>query len=136
MPRHDFLVQHADRAMSGANAGDRDDGQKSPDADADAAASAGPELVWIDASDGGMQIIGRADGLTRPHFGPDRNRIFFSGGPGNTLVSMRLDGSDRRTHLKITGVVGGSGDASELMSTHLLSPDGRHVLVSYLNRAT
>src|SRR3546814_3239486 len=33
MPRHDFLVQHADRAMSGANAGDRDDGQKSPDAD-------------------------------------------------------------------------------------------------------
>src|SRR3546814_13576495 len=50
MPRHDFLVQHADRAMSGANAGDRDDGQKSPDADADAAAAAGPGLVWIDAS--------------------------------------------------------------------------------------
>src|SRR3546814_14859119 len=49
MPRHDFLVQHADRAMSGANAGDRDDGQKSPDADADAAASAGPDQVWIDA---------------------------------------------------------------------------------------
>src|SRR3546814_3668249 len=95
----------------------RDDGQKSPDADADAAASAGPDLVWIDASDGGMQIIGRADGLTRPHFGPDRNRIFFSGGRGNTLVSMRLDGSDRRTHLKITGVVAGSEYARDLMST-------------------
>src|SRR3546814_7402593 len=111
MPRHDFLVQHADRAMSGANAGDRDDGQKSPDADADAAASAGPDLVWIDASAGGMQIIGRADGLTRAHFGPDRHRIFFSGCRGNSLVSMRLDGSDRRYHFKITGVVGGSGYA-------------------------
>src|SRR3546814_4141488 len=73
-----------------------------------------------------MQIIGRADGLTRPHFGPDRNRIFFSGGRGNTLVSMRLDGSDRRTHLKITGVVAGSEYARDLMSTTLLSPDGRH----------
>src|SRR3546814_11288414 len=92
------------------------------------------DLVWIDASDGGMQIIGRADGLTRPHFGPDRNRIFFSGGRGNTLVSMRLDGSDRRTHLKITGVVAGSEYARDLMSTTLLSPDGRHVLVRYRNR--
>src|SRR3546814_3306924 len=77
MPRHDFLVQHADRAMSGANAGDRDDGQKSPDADADAAASAGPELVWIDACERGEQIIGRDGGLTPPPFGPDRNSILF-----------------------------------------------------------
>src|SRR3546814_645491 len=73
MPRHDFLVQHADRAMSGANAGDRDDGQKSPDADADAEASAGPELVWVDANDGGVVIHGRSGGLTRPELRPGRN---------------------------------------------------------------
>src|SRR3546814_17513259 len=120
------LVLPADRAMGGANAGDRDDGQKSTDAGADAAASAGPDLVWIDASDGGMQIIGRADGLTRPHFGPDRNRIFFSGGRGNTLVSMRLDGSDRRKHFKITGVVAGREYARDLMSTPLTHPGCRH----------
>lgn len=135
MPRHDFLVQGADLAMSGASAGDEDDGQKVPDADAGAAASSAPDLVWINASDGGMQIIGRADGLTRPHFGPDRNRIFFSGGRGNTLVSMRLDGSDRRTHLKITGVAVGSEYARDEKSTTLLSPDGRYVLARYRNRA-
>ena len=137
MPRHDFLVQHADLAMSSANAGDEDEGYKAPDTDTDAgaAASAGPDLAWIDARDGGVRIIGRADGLTHPHFGPDRHRIFFSGGQGNTLVSIRLDGSDRRTHLKVTGVVAGSEYARSEKSTTLLSPDGRYVLVRYRNRA-
>lgn len=135
MPRHDFLVQYADLAMSSASAGDEDEGYKIPDADAGVAASPGPDLAWIDARDGGVRIIGRADGLTHPHFGPDRNRIFFSGGRGNTLVSMRLDGSDRRTHLKVTGVVAGSEYARDEKSTTLLSPDGRYVLVRYRNRA-
>src|SRR3546814_9154781 len=86
MPRHDFLVQHADRAMSGANAGDRDDGQKSPDADADAAASAGPDLVWIDGSHGGEQNTVRGDGLSRSHFLPARQRSIFPGRRGHYLL--------------------------------------------------
>src|SRR3546814_8527252 len=55
MPRHDFLVQHADRAMSGANAGDRHDGQKSPAADADAQASHGPHLTGCECQSGGAE---------------------------------------------------------------------------------
>jgi Tol biopolymer transport system component len=134
MPRHDFLLQSADLAMSGVS-GDEEEDNKAPDADAGAAASPSPDLIWIDARDGGMRIIGRADGLTHPHFGPDRSRIFFSGGQGNALVSMRLDGSDRRTHLKVTGVVAGSEYARDEKSTTLLSPDGHYVLVRYRNRA-
>lgn len=123
MARHDFLVQHVDLAMAGAHGG------------AETAASAGLDLVWIDAGGAGMRIVGGAGGLARPHFGPDPDRIFFSGGRGNSLVSMRPDGSDRRTHVTVSGVAAGSEYARDGMSTMLLSPDGRHLLARYRNRA-
>ena len=135
MPRHDFLLQNVDMAMSGAGGDDEGEDRKAADADDGAAASPGLDLAWIDARNGGTRIIGRADGLTHPHFGPDRSRIFFSGGRGNSLVSMKFDGTDRRTHLKVTGVVAGSEYARDEKSTTLLSPDGRYVLVRYRNRA-
>lgn len=133
MSRHDFLHRHADMEMSGAGTGPHMHG--SEDGPEAGSASTGPDLVRIDGDGGEMRILGRAQGLTRPHFGPDPGRIFFSGGAGNTLVSTRLDGSDRRDHLRITGSAVGSEYARDLMSTTLLSPDGRHVLARYRNRA-
>ena len=132
MSRYDFLMQHADLTMSGVYGDRAHDGVDTP---SDEAASSGPDLVWVDGDGGGMQILGRADGLSRPHFGPDQSRIFFSGGRGNTLVSTRLDGSDRRTLLQISGKAVGNEYSRDEKSTTLLSPDGRHVLARYRNRA-
>ncbi|MCD9033792.1 amidohydrolase family protein [Luteimonas sp. Y-2-2-4F] len=134
MSRHDFLGRYADLMEMGAADGDGH-GHAVEDARADEQASTGPDLAWIDGDGGGVRILGRADGLTRPHFGPDRQRVFFSGVPGNSLVSMRLDGSDRRTHLRVTGAAVGSEYGRDDRSTTLLSPDGRHVLARYRNRA-
>ncbi|MHC9083911.1 amidohydrolase family protein [Luteimonas sp. RIT-PG2_3] len=133
MSRQDFLGRHADLEMSGDHGDGHAHGRE--DAADDGAASTGPDLVRIDHDGGGMRILGRAQGLTRPHFGPDPGRIFFSGGGGNTLASMRLDGSDRRTHLRISGPAIGSEYSRDEKSTTLLSPDGRHVLARYRNRA-
>lgn len=133
MSRHDFLRQYADLEMGDAEGDGHAQGSaEAPDSEA---TSSGPDLAWIDGNGGGIQIIGGADGLTRPHFGPDRSRVFFAGGRGNSLVSMRLDGSDRRTHLRITGIANGNEYSRDEKSTTLLSPDGRHVLARYRNRA-
>lgn len=134
MSRHDFLGRHADLfEMAGEGA----DGHAHAGTEAagEGATSTGPDLAWIDGNGGGVRIIGRAEGVTRPHFGPDRDRIFFSGGQGNSLVSMKLDGSDRRTHLTVTGKAVGTEWVHADKSTTLLSPDGRHVLARYRNRA-
>lgn len=133
MSRHDFLARHADLEMGGVKGAGHGHGRE--DASDEGMASTGPDLVRLDSHGGGLRVLGRAQGLTRPHFGPDPDRIFFSGGSGNTLVSMRLDGGDRRTHLRISGSARGSEYARDLMSTTLLSPDGRHVLARYRNRA-
>lgn len=140
MSRHDFLVRQVDREMDAA--GDRGhshghghDHGAAAAGDDDEVASPGPDLVWIDVDGGRMRIVGRADGLTRPHFGPDPSRIFFSGSRGTALVSMRLDGRDRHTHLRISGTAVGNEYTRDRHSTLMLSPDGRRVLVRYRNRA-
>jgi CubicO group peptidase (beta-lactamase class C family)/Tol biopolymer transport system component len=53
------------------------------------------ELVRIPVAGGTPRVIAPANGARRPHFGPLSDRVFtFSGAAG--LVSMRLDGTDRR----------------------------------------
>ena len=66
------------------------------------------DLVWFPATGGDAKIITPARSLTRPHFGPDPQRIFlhqqaFSAEEPHGLVSMRFDGTDRRTHVSVTG---------------------------------
>jgi len=84
--------------------------------------------VW--ATTGAVDTILRADGMRHPHFATlvagEAPRLAFSGPAG--LVSVRADGSDRRTHLRLPHVPGpaGSPGAIEVRS----SPDGSHVLVA------
>src|SRR5690349_17331670 len=60
------------------------------------------ELVWVPAAGGKATFIAGALGRSGPHFTKDTTRIFmYSQGEG--LVSIRWDGSDPRTHLKVTG---------------------------------
>jgi CubicO group peptidase (beta-lactamase class C family)/Tol biopolymer transport system component len=52
------------------------------------------ELVSIPATGGAVTRIASAPGLRRPHFARDGERVYASASAG--LISMRLDGSDRR----------------------------------------
>jgi Tol biopolymer transport system component len=61
------------------------------------------ELCWMPASGGAITVIDKANGRGNPHFSktyPDRIMLNGSGG----LISMKWDGTDEKTHVKITGI--------------------------------
>ena len=89
--------------------------------------SSAQDLIWLPASGGDATVIAPAAGLTAPHFSRDTSRI-YAYGAGRGLISMRWDGSDVKTHLRVTGGGqpggGGGGNASLV----LVSPDGERAL--------
>ena len=91
------------------------------------------EYVWLPAEGGEPNRIAwvgsgaTQEGRNAPHFGPDPDRIVvWTGADG--LVSMRFDGTDPRTVVKVSGPRspgGGAGRPDEVV----LSPDGTRALV-------
>ena len=60
------------------------------------------QFVWVPSTGGAQTVILPTGGLANPHFTADRERIFaYSGRDG--LVSFRWDGTDVKTHLRVTG---------------------------------
>ncbi|HKQ61403.1 MAG TPA: amidohydrolase family protein [Candidatus Polarisedimenticolaceae bacterium] len=59
------------------------------------------DLVALPAGGGPARLIVPARGRGKPHFGPERDRVYLFGEDG--LLSLRLDGTDRREVLKLTG---------------------------------
>ena len=87
---------------------------------------AGLELVAISTATGEAKSILQARGFGRPHFGPERDRVYVNSRDG--LFSVRLDGTDRRTHLRVVGKTT-APDPAPASEVHI-SPDGRHVLAA------
>jgi Tol biopolymer transport system component len=85
--------------------------------------SAGLDLVWISAEGGEAALVSPARGASRPHFTRDAERIFVTTPQG--LVSMRFDGTDRSTHLSVTGKTTYAPAEPEPAGEILLRPDGR-----------
>jgi Tol biopolymer transport system component len=87
-------------------------------------------LVWIPADGGAVHVIAPAHGGRNPHFVTEQtDRIYVYTPQG--LVSMRWDGSDRRTHLKISRVIWESfeHDHVHTFDEARISPDGRWVAI-------
>lgn len=90
------------------------------------------DLVWIPAEGGDANLVLPARGAGGPHFTHDKERIYVYTPQG--LVSLRYDGTDRRTHL----VVKGQGlyffeepvPADDIQP----SPDGQWVLAHVMNQ--
>lgn len=61
------------------------------------------ELAWIGANGGAITKIDMANNRGNIHFTKDTTRIFLNGA-GGTLISIRWDGTDTKTHAKITGI--------------------------------
>ncbi|MEO7967124.1 MAG: amidohydrolase family protein, partial [Gemmatimonadaceae bacterium] len=83
-------------------------------------------LSWIAADGGVVHRIAAAQGMHRPSFATDPERVFaFS--PAAGLVSMHLDGSDRRQHVSVA-FRPGPFDPGQPPDA-LVSPNGRSVAV-------
>src|SRR5262245_61408333 len=101
-----------------------------------AGGSTGTDLRYIPANGGDSILIASAQGGRYPHFTNDPNRVFLTTSQG--LTSVRLDGQDRRTHLKVTG--SGAPPNPAPASMIKVSPDGtqafcevqgKHYLVTF-----
>lgn len=93
------------------------------------ASGGGQDLVWIPAGGGDATLIAPSGGISAPHFTSDSTRIYGYGG-GRGLVSMRWDGTDVRSHLRVNagGAAGGGGGGGATASLVLASPDGAQAL--------
>jgi imidazolonepropionase-like amidohydrolase/Tol biopolymer transport system component len=85
---------------------------------------AGMDVVMIPAEGGDARVVIPTRGASRPHFGKERDRLYLYAPEG--LLSLRLDGSDRRVHAKLVGK--GPGPEPPAADSAQISPDGRHAL--------
>ncbi len=84
-------------------------------------------------SDGGdATVISPARGASRPHFAKEADRIYVTTPQG--LVSMRFDGTDRRTVISVTGKTAYRPGEPEPADEILVRPDGRWVLARVTNQ--
>lgn len=98
------------------------------------------ELVSIPAAGGVPTVIASAAGLSKPHFTADPERIYVtmtkSQGPlaaEYSLVSLRWDGSERRTAFSIHGKNPWGAEFSPNVQLRM-SPDERRALAIYRNQ--
>ncbi len=88
------------------------------------------DLVWFPATGGPATVVTPVDGFEGPHFTENDERIFVSGSAG--LVSMRWDGTDRKTHVQVRGQSAGTGPGPTA-SQILMAPQGDQALAQVGN---
>ncbi len=101
----------------------------------------GSDLVWLPSSGGSATLVTPVQGATRPHFGPEDDRIYYyensqsiPSGQSGRLVSVRFDGSDRRVVFSTQGVGNYRAEKAVSASDVVVSADGRHILASHANQ--
>ncbi len=83
------------------------------------------EFVWTPAAGGPVTVIMPTSGMGNPHFASNPDRIYAYGRDG--LVSFRWDGTDLKTHLKVTGPLPpGAGGSPMTLDAGLDAAVGRH----------
>ncbi|HEX6048291.1 MAG TPA: amidohydrolase family protein [Gemmatimonadaceae bacterium] len=93
----------------------------------------GRELVWLPAAGGVTTSVSPVPGNAGfPHFTRDDNeRIYMAQGNAG-LVSVRFDGTDRKTHIRVTGALDHRQQTPRPQTADeiLVSPSGDRVLAS------
>ena len=88
---------------------------------------AAADLVWVPVSGGAATLIMPSGGIGNMHFTTDPNRIFaYSGRDG--LVSFRWDGTDVKTHLKVTGPMMPGMGVPQTLDAALVERSSRNTL--------
>lgn len=89
------------------------------------------EIRWMPAAGGPSTLVASAQSGRRLQFArQDSSRVYLTTPRG--LTSVTLDGYDRRTHLRVTGV--GPGNNPPTADDIRLSPDGARAFVSLQNK--
>src|SRR4051812_3281422 len=93
------------------------------------------ELVWLPAAGGAVTQIAPLNYYGRPHFTRDTSRIYIYD-PIDGVVSMRWDGTDQRSHVKVTGYTENLADPPRPNPANevILSPDGDQAIVDVDNK--
>lgn len=98
------------------------------------------DLVQVPLGTGNPALITHAPQLYDPHLGPELDRVYLYEWPGmfragdSGLYSMRLDGTDRRKHLEVSGPgIYNSRDGLPAFRMRI-APDGKHVLLKQANQ--
>lgn len=89
------------------------------------------DLVWMPSGGGTVETIVPARGVGFPHFTAEPDRVYVYSNAG--LISLRYDGTDRRTHLRVTGPGRGGGTPPPADGV-LMRPDGKWALASVNNQ--
>jgi len=90
------------------------------------------DLIWIPADGGEANLILPARGAGSPHFTHEKDRIYVYTPQG--LVSLRFDGTDRRTHIQVKGTGAFAADEPIPADDVKASPDGQWVLAHVMNQ--
>ncbi|MCC6771184.1 MAG: PD40 domain-containing protein [Gemmatimonadaceae bacterium] len=84
-------------------------------------------FIWVPAEGGATTYIRAAGGLADPHFTADPARLFaYNGQQG--LVSFRMDGTDLRQHVRVTGQGQPGGGTPPNAGTVRMAPTGDQAL--------
>lgn len=80
------------------------------------------DLAWIPSQGGNISVIDKSKGRHMPHFTQVDDRVYLN--KEDELLSIRWDGSDEKTHLKVKGITTyGSSDVADL---HILEESKGH----------
>ena len=85
---------------------------------------AAADFVWFPVTGGSATVIMPTGGMGAPHFTNNAERIFAYGGRDG-LVSFRWDGTDLKTHLKVTGPMPRGAGAPVTLDAGLERQSGR-----------
>jgi Tol biopolymer transport system component/imidazolonepropionase-like amidohydrolase len=90
----------------------------------------GQQLRWVSANGGDTTLIAPMTGRS-PHFARASDRVYlWSGG---AITSTRFDGTDRKTHVRITGPSLG-GPTPPSATDARISPDGQSAIADVQNK--
>jgi Tol biopolymer transport system component len=93
----------------------------------------GAEFVSVPASGGRIAVVAPTAGRSMPHFRRDEPNRIFAYHPNQGLVSMRWDGTDVKTHLKVTGARLPGATQPVNAGLVLMSPTGDRALAQVNN---
>lgn len=97
-------------------------------------APVGSDVMLLSRRSGEAQVITPARGLIEPHFGPEPDRIYLYSSGGGSLVSMRLDGSDRRKVVTVKGHGTYGAEDKVRVADIRLAPSGERALVLHAHQ--
>ena len=109
----------------------RGDAQNFRDNPGPGAVGAANEMVWIPADGGAATLVTPIQGQTQPHFTADPERIYYY--TGGALTSIRWDGTDTRSHLRVRGQTPAGSNGPLNASSILMAPVGDQALAVVQN---